>query len=181
MKRTPIKRKTPLRQRRAAGPDVEREPRPRADVGIPMSVKPLHRGTYAGGTTGAAPKDEAYRDPVLLEMARGRPCLLLVPGVCNHRQDTTVACHQNEGKGMGIKAPDSSSCWGCLACHTWYDQGPAPRRQKRMVFMGAHSRQVLAWRQVAADPAEPERFRRAARRALEHLNASPFGEIACES
>ena len=135
----------------------------------------LHRGIYAG-TTAAAPKSEPYRSPALLEMARGRPCLLLVPGVCSRRTDTTVACHQNMGKGMATKQSDEKSVWGCVACHTWYDQGPAPREQKRAVFMASHSLQVFAWREVATDPAEPERFRRAARAALERLNATPIGE-----
>lgn len=79
---------------------------------------------------------------------------------------------------MGIKQSDAFTAWGCAACHCWYDQSGAPRAEKRRLFMAAHLRQVLEWRRIAADTAEPERFRQAARRALEQLNATPLGEEA---
>lgn len=143
------------------------------------SMRPLRAGTYAGGTTVPAPKTEAYRDTALLEMARGRQCLLMVPAVCSHRIDTVVACHSNwgcHGKAGARKADDCYSVFGCAACHSWLDQGKADAVLKEMAFMQAHLLQVLAWRQIAADQAEPERFRRAARRALDRLNATPLGE-----
>lgn len=189
LRRTPITRKSPTEKkpkplrftRKAEGPDCEREPKPWAAP----TVRSLHRGTYGGTTAGAAPKTKPYRDPALLEMARGRPCLMLVPGVCNHRTDTTAAAHSNfvehGGKAKNRRADDCFSVWSCKACHIrWLDQpighdGPT-RAQKEAAFMAAHARQVLAWRQVATDSAEPERFRRAARRALEHLQASPLGD-----
>lgn len=198
MKRTPMKRRTkPMRQRRREGADVEREPKPRAvptltdpqiafhkgmsESGaftLAAAVRALRRGTYAGSTSGAAPKTAAYRDRALLDMAENRPCLLLVPGICNHRTDSTVACHSNlgiHGKAGARKADDQFSVWGCNACHIWLDtDSKAPATLKERVFMEAYLRQVLAWRQVAASR-EPERFRRAARRALAHLNASPIG------
>ena len=135
--------------------------------------------TYGGSTTGPAPKPDVYRDPVLLELAKGKPCLLLVPGTCNHRTDTTVACHSNfgqHGKGGCRRADDVWTVWGCSACHIpWLDQGnKASHAQKEAAFMAAHARQVLAWRVIAADPAEPARYRRAAQRALDHLNATPL-------
>lgn len=131
----------------------------------------LHRGVYApvAAVPAPAPKADHYRDPVLLEMARNRPCLLLVPGICNHRLDTTVAAHQNEGKGMALKAPDNRSVWGCMACHGWLDQSGAPREQKREAFAEGLQRQMAAWRQVAMDAGEPVRFRKAARLAIEDL------------
>ena len=138
--------------------------------------KPLHRlertGVYAGGTTGPAPKTEPHRDRALLDMARGRPCLLMVPGCCNHRQDTTVACHENQGKGMALKQSDERSVWGCASCHGWYDRSGAPREQKRAAFEAAHQGQIMAWRAVAANPDEPLRFRRAAQRALDRHNGN---------
>lgn len=152
----------------------EKREQERAARAIP--ARTLHRGNYGGTTSGPAPKSESHRDLTLLQMAHGRPCLLLVPGVCNHRQDTTVACHENQSKGMAIKASDERSAWGCFACHIWYDTGRAPRTLKRETFMAAHLRQVLAWRVIATDPAEPERYRAAAKRALERLNATPLPE-----
>jgi hypothetical protein len=173
MKRTPFRRKE--------GPTAAKEPRPLALASV---LKPLRRGTYGGSTTGPAPKSEAYRDSVLLEMARGRACLLLVPGfpssICNGRTDTTVAAHSNlsiHGKAGARKADDCYSAWACAACHFWLDQGRAPADEKAAAFMGAHSRQVLAWRQIAQDPTEPQRFRAAARRALLRLAATAIDNV----
>lgn len=40
-------------------------------------------------------------------------------------------CHRNEGKGMGMKAPDSA-CWaGCRLCHVDMDQGRNLTREDR--------------------------------------------------
>jgi hypothetical protein len=176
-----LKRSKPLRQRRREGADVERSDKPWAAALSAVTVKPLARGSYAGSTSGPASKTEAYRDPVLLEMARGRPCLLMVPGLCCHRTDTTVAAHSNSqehGKGMGRKADDCYSAWACVSCHVWLDQGKADAARRERAFMEGHARQVLAWRLIALDEKEPERFRRAARRALKQLGATPLGEVA---
>lgn len=161
---------------RSAMPDPEQRAAERlqriARQGI--TCMPRRAATMEGGTSGTEMrKPEPWRCAALIEMARGRPCLFHIPGVCNHKPDTTVACHENMGKGMATKQSDERSVWGCSACHTWYDQSPAPREQKRATFMRAHADQVLAWRQVAADPAEPARFRRAAAAALERLGATP--------
>ena len=132
-------------------------------------------GTYAGSTTEARHKVTAHRYPILLEMAEGRPCLLLAVTSCQAlNSETTVACHSNlgiHGKAKGRKADDEYSVWGCAACHEWYDRSGAPRAEKRRAFMGAHSRQVLHWRYIATDPAEPPRFQRAALWALQMLRA----------
>lgn len=138
--------------------------------------KPLHRlerpVSYGGTTAAPAPKTAPYRDRALLDMARGRPCLLMVPGCCSHRVDTVVAAHSNwpdHGKAGARKADDCYTVAACHSCHAWLDQGPAPAAQKRAQFMAGHALQVWAWRNIAAATDEPERFRRAARRALEHL------------
>lgn len=157
----------------------QRDERREANMrGLVMPSRSLHRGVYAGGTA-PAPKSQAYRDPVLLEMARGRPCLLLVPGICNHRTDTTVAAHSNlsiHGKAKSRKADDVYSCWSCAACHYWLDFGKAAAVQKESRFALGHANQVLAWRLVESDTSEPERFRAAARRALARLDATPMGD-----
>lgn len=60
--------------------------------------------------------------------ARGQECTLRFD-CCNGRTDTTVLCHSNQladGKGMGIKAPDTAAAFGCVACHDVLD-GRAPR------------------------------------------------------
>lgn len=58
MKRTPFKRKSPLRQRRREGADVEREQKPQA---LAPRRADAPRGTYAGATLTAAPKSEPAR------------------------------------------------------------------------------------------------------------------------
>ncbi len=61
--------------------------------------------------------------------ARGQDCTLQIEGVCNRQPDTVVLCHSNslaDGKGMGLKAPDSAACFGCSSCHDVLD-GRRPR------------------------------------------------------
>lgn len=141
------------------------------------SAPKLHAGTYEGNTGLAVPKTKPYRDPVLLDMAQGRRCFLRVTEVCvGLDTSTTVAAHRNEGKGMGTKTSDLYAVPACYACHTWMDQSGSPRAVKRRVHMDAHSEWVLEMRWIAQDPSEPERYRNAARRALEALNATALPE-----
>lgn len=145
-----------------------------------IPARTLSTVSMTGGTRAAAPKSKPYRCQALLDMARGRACLLCPPGQCRCTPGSTVACHSNHqchSKGMGRKADDCYSVWGGDVAHRALDQGGAPAAEKEAIFMAAHLRQVLAWREVAADPSEPERFRRAARRALEHLNATPGASL----
>lgn len=177
MKRTAFRRQRPLRQQRRDGADVEREPKPWA-AALVAAAKPLRAGTYEGTTSGPAPKTVAYRDPVLLEMVRGRHCLMRVPGICAGATETTIAAHSNllaHGKGKSRKADDCYAVACCFSCHFWLDNGMASADDKEVAFMTAHARQMLQWRFIATDPAEPERYRRAARRALDRLNATPPG------
>ncbi len=58
----------------------------------------------------------------LRKEARGRPCMIRLPGVCNHNPETTVLCHDN-GAGMGLKADDNdAAAWGCFDCHNEVDR-----------------------------------------------------------
>lgn len=148
---------------------------------LAIPPRTIHRGVYGGTTTGPAPKSEAYRDPVLLEMARGRLCTLDDPVICDHSEQPqdTVAAHANGlkfGKGMGRKADDCHVAYLCHCAHAWLDQGRARAEDKEMRYLLAHANTVLLWRLIAMDPGEPERFRAAARRALERLNATPVTE-----
>lgn len=62
--------------------------------------------------------------------ARGQECTLQILGVCNGQAETVVLCHSNnlaDGKGIGLKAPDTAACFGCSACHAVLDrQAPRP-------------------------------------------------------
>ena len=143
---------------------------------------PRRAAVMGGGTAGPAPKSVPWRCQTLLEMARGRPCLLCPPGACTCTPGSAVACHSNlgiHGKAKGRKADDCFTVAGGDKAHRWLDQpighdGPT-RAEKEARFMAAHARQVLAWRQIATDPTEPTRFRRAALAALERLGATAFG------
>lgn len=113
----------------------------------------------------------AYRDRALLDMAEDRPCLLMATGG-HQTYGTTVAAHSNlsiHGKGAMRKADDCYSVWACFACHAWLDQGGAPKAEKARAFEAAHKLQMIEWRKIAEDASEPERFRKAAKAALEKL------------
>lgn len=61
--------------------------------------------------------------------ARGQDCTIRLPNVCNGDSATTVLCHSNslsDGKGMGLKAPDTAAAFGCSTCHAVLD-GQLPR------------------------------------------------------
>lgn len=158
-------RRTGFTRKRPEGPTAPAEPHPKA------LAPATRRGTYAG-TTSAAPRTQALRNPRLLRLAQNMPCLLMVPGCCNHRIDTTVACHSNlsrHGKGAARKADDCYSVWGCSACHRWLDQGPAEAAIKEDVFMSGMERQAAFWRDIAYDASRPEADRSAALWAIEQL------------
>lgn len=60
--------------------------------------------------------------------ARNQECTLRFP-FCNYDTSTTVLCHSNliqDGKGVGLKAPDTQAAFGCSSCHDALD-GRAPR------------------------------------------------------
>lgn len=126
-----------------------------------------------------APKAIAHRNSHLLKMAKGKPCLLCVPGVCTQDRATVVCCHSNSsthGKAGARRADDHYSVWGCFACHSWLDQGKAPAAAKASTFMRAHLVQVLEWRAIAFDTRSAPKDRAAAQWALALLNATPTGE-----
>lgn len=128
-----------------------------------------------GSTTTVFPKEPPNRNRALLDMARGRQCLLRVPGVCQGGTETTVAAHSNwacHGKAGARKASDAYVVNACFSCHSWLDQGPAPKATKQMTFMRAHADQVMEWRRIERDPSETPRMRNAARWALEKLNST---------
>lgn len=60
----------------------------------------------------------------LRKLARGRECLIRIPGVCNGDPETTVLCHIHKPSisgGIGLKANDLLASWGCSACHDRID------------------------------------------------------------
>lgn len=116
----------------------------------------------------AYPKNTNNRNPALLELARGKECLLRVVEGCRGRDgQTTVACHRNEGKGMGLKVSDALTVWGCWPCHQWLDSSGAPRENKRQAFDLAYKRQLIEWRKIADSYSESPRAQKAAQWGLD--------------
>jgi Protein of unknown function (DUF1364) len=120
------------------------------------------------------PKTTAHRNPNLLAMARGKDCLMRVPGVCNHNPETVVAAHSNSGmhgKAGARKADDEYSVWACSACHSWLDQGAGARNREigQRTFVQALLRQAREWARIAYDPLCKAKDRDAAAWALEQL------------
>lgn len=106
-------------------PKLERVPT--VHTPVPAHLRRSASFARADGGHEAAPKPEVHRNAALLEMARGRPCLLQFPDVCrNPDTETTVAAHSNwsdHGKAGARKADEPFSVWSCYACHSLLDQG----------------------------------------------------------
>lgn len=56
----------------------------------------------------------------LRKLAKGKPCQIRAPGICNFDEATTVLCHMSGG-GMGRKTSDLIAAWGCSDCHAAID------------------------------------------------------------
>ena len=115
-----------------------------------------------------------YRDKKLLELAEGMPCLLKVDPNCLGEGDTTVSAHSNlgiHGKGKSIKAEDCYSVWACYHCHTWLDQGKAPKKEKETAWMIGFERQIDQWQEIADNPLIRPWKREAAQRVIKHLES----------
>lgn len=59
----------------------------------------------------------------LEKLARGKPCYLRLPGVCNGNPETTVLAHIRRGGmgGTGIKPVSLFAMPMCSCCHDAYD------------------------------------------------------------
>jgi hypothetical protein len=60
----------------------------------------------------------------LRKAAKGRDCMVRIPGVCNHNPETTVLAHIRLAgvSGMGLKADDLLGAWACSSCHEAIDR-----------------------------------------------------------
>lgn len=70
------------------------------------------------------PKSTRPKMTPIRKSARGEECLIQLPGADYHDPATTVLCHSNQladGKGMGLKAPDTRAAYGCHYCHDVVD------------------------------------------------------------
>lgn len=65
-------------------------------------------------------KQKRHESRYLRDSARGQPCLVRLPGICNHDPATTVLAHLNGG-GMGTKKSDLFASFACSSCHDVVD------------------------------------------------------------
>lgn len=83
-----------------------------------------------------------YRNKKLLELARVAPKCFC----CGKDNDeTVVAAHRNESKGMGCKASDAGIAFLCHACHFEIDNGKSMTREQRRAEMNAAISWTLQW------------------------------------
>jgi hypothetical protein len=56
--------------------------------------------------------------------AKGMPCMVRLPGICNGDPATTVLAHYRLAGycGTGMKPPDELGAWACSACHDECDR-----------------------------------------------------------
>lgn len=172
MKRSPMPRGSGFKRRLppTCGP---------AERAAPVLTAATRRGTYAGpdaGNPASVPKQPRAENRHLLDMARGKHCLIRSP-ICVGGTETTVACHGGgvaSGKGLGYKVGDWRTAWGCYGCNHYTDAyGGATRAQKAAALDMGFLRQVLEWRAIVADPTQRPKDRLAAQWALDHINATP--------
>ena len=122
-----------------------------------------------------------YRDPNLLKLAQGEPCLLNISSMCRGEEgSTTISAHSNfgiHGKGKGIKSSDCYSIFSCVYCHSHLDQGMSMTlREKEKAFDQAFVRQVKEWERIANSPTMRPWKVEACRKVLKHLEKVPFLE-----
>lgn len=76
--------------------------------------------------------------------ARGRPCTLRVPGVCNRNPETTVLAHINtEFKGVALKSPDLCAVRACSDCHDYVGDMVSP--EMRLIALEGLLRTLKAY------------------------------------
>ena len=84
------------------------------------------------------------------DLAKGRPCDMRLPNVCNWDTTTTVLAHINRGgiSGMLMKAPDVCSVFACSNCHDAVDRrstmGGYTKSDLDSYILEGHLR-TLAW------------------------------------
>jgi hypothetical protein len=80
--------------------------------------------------------------------AKGKPCLIRIPNVCNGNPETVVLCHLRMAgiSGMGLKANDLLGAWGCSACHRYVDTHGIDGRTALLEGMARTQAEILKLR-----------------------------------
>jgi hypothetical protein len=153
MKRTELKRKTPLRAKPPARP-VRDDPfiaamcPPRATTRARMAV-------VSQQPAAPQPKTPDRKSQAIRDSARGEECLVRIPGICAGNPEHTIWSHAPlgaAGKGRGIKSLDVAGAYCCTACDAAIDgQRPLPpgydRAQALLDWCYGHLRSLVRLRQ----------------------------------
>ena len=68
------------------------------------------------------PKEQPIRSQKLRRSAKGHPCTLRIPGICNGDADTSILAHPPIANGgWSMKASDEAGAICCSACHDVID------------------------------------------------------------
>ena len=112
----------------------------------------------------------------LRKMARGERCLINSP-MCNHNRDTVVLCHGRKGKGMGLKACDSDTVFGCSGCNTYTDQSGSPRAEIDLYWESGKTKMITRMMQIAESFTRKPADRATAEKYLELNNVKDFTRL----
>lgn len=83
-------------------------------------------------------KPEKIRSKKIRDSAKGEPCTLRIPGICNGNKETTVFAHVAGNKGTATKNHDLFGVYACSDCHDWLDG----RRRLTGEYTGLVNRQA---------------------------------------
>ena len=80
----------------------------------------------------------------LRKEARGRQCMVNVPGICTGGGEDTVLAHYRHPRlcGMGQKPDDRFGAWACHACHDAID-GRNTQGRERDWLRQCHAQGVM--------------------------------------
>lgn len=127
MKRTELKRKTPMKSG-----SLKQNSTFKNKVPVLSGSVKLARTTFKK----KAPKKRAGHDKPVRDMCYGQRCLLQIH-CTGWIVGVTVPCHTNElmlGKGGNLKAPDLYTVPGCNCCHAELDQGKNFTKTEKKLF-----------------------------------------------
>jgi len=87
----------------------------------------------------------------LRKEAKGRNCMVRLPGICNFNNETTVLAHLRMSgiSGMGLKADDALGAWACSACHSTIDghtKTDMTREELRLAHLEGMARTIAVLR-----------------------------------
>lgn len=105
-RRIPMRRGKGFQRRMREGPTVTPPERP--SMPVPRRILPLARGTYAGTTTGPAPKENPVVSAAYENAVRDLGRCMRCGRVCRPQ-----FCHGDMGKGQGIKTDVREGWAGC--------------------------------------------------------------------